>query len=78
MLVFVCEICLCVAGVLVSVCACLKSCACSVMVSSVIVAMRKARRVIQWRFGVFLTFRGGREFDLSGVVAFVGVREAVE
>ena len=67
MLVFVCESCVCV-------CACLKSCVCSVMVRSVIVVMRKAKRVILWRFGVFLTFQGGRVCDLSYVAAFVVVR----
>ena len=77
MLVFVCEDCLCVVGVLVAVCACLKSCACSVMVRRVSVTMRKARRVIQWRLGGFLTFRGERGYELSSVVAFVLVSEAV-
>ena len=57
MSVSVCEIWFCMFRVLVSVCACLRSCACSVMASSVNVQVRKARCVIQWRLGVFLTFR---------------------
>ena len=56
MSVSVCEIWFCMLRVLVSVCACLRSCACSVMASSVNVHMRKARRIIQWRLDVFLTF----------------------
>ena len=76
MSVFVCENCACVFGVLVSVCACLKSSACSVMVRSVIVVMRKVIRVKMWRLGVFLTFRGCVVSVLSGVVAFVLISEA--
>ena len=76
MSVFVCESCLSVFGVLVSVCVWFKSCACSVRVMSVVVAMRKARRVIQWRLDDFLTFRCWCGGDLSSVVAFVLVWEA--
>ena len=71
MLVSVCGFCLCVFSVFVSVCACPKSCACSVMVRSVSVTMRKARRVIQWRFRGFLTFLWGCVADLSDVAANV-------